>query len=217
MLTSYLVDGFADVGSMVGAQLLGAGDHLAFGRLTKRLSGLGLASGVVAAAGCAVGRDALIAVLLGDGGSSSSSSSSEDAHANAVALLQQLWPYFCACQVSNAVVFTYDGLLIAAEQFAFARDVLLGGTLGLFLPALLAGFFGTRTLAAVWLAKALLNLWRAAASVARVAWWLPRHWRRQESLEGGGAGGELGKGEECPHVLENPLSEPLISGLRGAP
>ena len=37
MLTSYVVDGFADVGTMVGARLLGAGRFDEFQTLTKRL------------------------------------------------------------------------------------------------------------------------------------------------------------------------------------
>jgi len=36
MLTSYVVDGFADVGSMVGSQLLGGNQFTEFTVLTKR-------------------------------------------------------------------------------------------------------------------------------------------------------------------------------------
>jgi len=49
MFTSYLIDGFADVGLMLGAKMLGGGQVQAFKRLSLRLTMMGLATGAVCA------------------------------------------------------------------------------------------------------------------------------------------------------------------------
>mmetsp|Transcript_35026 Transcript_35026/g.79119 ORF Transcript_35026/g.79119 Transcript_35026/m.79119 type:complete len:141 (+) Transcript_35026:784-1206(+) len=96
------------------------------------------------------------------------------------------------CKPKQNQVFTYDGLLLAAEQFAFVRNVLLVGALGLFGPALAFGFLKRRTLLAVWEAKALLNLWRAATAIGRVSFWLPAEWQKIKDSEISGAGEDGG-------------------------
>ena len=48
MLTSYFVDGFADVGTMVGSRLLGAGESRALRTLTAILAALGIGVGLLA-------------------------------------------------------------------------------------------------------------------------------------------------------------------------
>ena len=70
-------------------------------------------------------------------------------------------------QVSNSIVFTYDGILQASAQFRFIRDVLVSGTLLVFTPALAVGYGVHGTLVGVWSAKIGLNLWRCS-------WWLYR-------------------------------------------
>ena len=47
---SYVVDGFADVGTLLGAKLLGAGEFSAMRALVRRLDVLGVVSGLAAAA-----------------------------------------------------------------------------------------------------------------------------------------------------------------------
>jgi len=182
MLTSYVVDGFADVGTMVGAKLLGQRKHSDFVILTQRLAFLGVSVGCGAALIVFFSRDTIIHLLLGDGGEkrddadANEDEKDKDEFDESVRLLNQAWPFFCLCQVSNSIVFTYDGLLLAAGQFAFTRNVFLLGTLLLYAPALVLGYAGFHTLLAVWAAKALLNFWRAATSVARISWWLPLKW-----------------------------------------
>jgi hypothetical protein len=95
-------------------------------------------------------------------------------------------------------VFTYDGLLIAAEQFAYTRDTFLVGTGCLFLPAILVASLGPKSmgcqrLLAVWGAKALLNWWRAGAAVGRISFWLPRY---EWQLSTGGGGGKVENKED---------------------
>ena len=62
MLMSYVVDGFADVGTMLGAKLLGAGEFSAMRALVRRLDVLGVASGAAAAARAALAL--LLALIL---------------------------------------------------------------------------------------------------------------------------------------------------------
>eukprot|EP00613_Pedinella_sp_CCMP2098_P079992 CAMPEP_0171940572 /NCGR_PEP_ID=MMETSP0993-20121228/37177_1 /TAXON_ID=483369 /ORGANISM="non described non described, Strain CCMP2098" /LENGTH=623 /DNA_ID=CAMNT_0012582641 /DNA_START=18 /DNA_END=1889 /DNA_ORIENTATION=+ len=202
MLTSYVVDGFADVGSMVGSQLLGGNQFTEFTVLTKRLAIIGSTVGVAAAVAFAVWRDDIITLFMGkskhshgdDGGGDDDDGSSSSDYQETAAILRECWTLFCVCQVTNSIVFTYDGLLIAAEQFAYTRNTFLVGTFGIFLPALLAADLrassssasaAASSLLAVWFAKALLNWWRAAASVGRISYWLPCKVWRSCSKEGG--------------------------------
>ena len=64
MLMSYVVDGFADVGTMLGTKLLGAGEFSAMRALVRRLDVLGVVSGLAAAAGLAVSLDPLAHLWL---------------------------------------------------------------------------------------------------------------------------------------------------------
>ena len=50
MLTSYIVDGFADVGTMYGAKLLGAHQYAHFYTLRDRLALMGCITGIASAA-----------------------------------------------------------------------------------------------------------------------------------------------------------------------
>ena len=123
MLTSYIVDGFADVGTVFGAQLLGARRFTCFYTLRNRLAFMGSCTGVASAAFLWGLRDHVIKAFLAHGSDASR------------AALTGMWPLLSGMQVTNSLVFTYDGLLLAAAQFAFVRNVLLGGML-VFIPAL---------------------------------------------------------------------------------
>ena len=101
MITSYVVDGFADVGTMHGARLLGAGSRRQPRSLTWKLAALGLATGPLAASSPCCGiclraftRDPKTDELLG-----------------------RVWPLLCGLQPVNAIVFVYDGLLRDAIVF----------------------------------------------------------------------------------------------------
>jgi len=129
MLTSYIVDGFADVGTMYGAKLLGAQQYRDFYTLRDRLVLMGGATGVVCGAGLWAFRVQVIGLFLGHRVAPESR-----------AALEHLWPLLSGMQITNSLVFVYDGLLLAAAQFVFVRNVLVVGTLCLFLPALALGY-----------------------------------------------------------------------------
>lgn len=71
-------------------------------------------------------------------------------------------------QITNSIVFTYDGILISTRQFVFARNVLLSGSLLIFMPLLAYGYSAYHTLLAVWIAQAGLNLWRCFTALVQV-------------------------------------------------
>jgi hypothetical protein len=64
---------------------------------------IGVSIGVAAAVSAATWRDPIIRLFLGTGKSSNGGDDDGDMHADAVRILKQCWPLFCACQVSNAV------------------------------------------------------------------------------------------------------------------
>ena len=155
MVTSYVVDGFADVGTMVGSRLLGAGAAQHMRKLTALLASLGLATGVLAAAALGAARAPLVWTFTRDEATA--------------ALLCTLWPLLCALQPINALVFVYDGILYATQSFAYVRNCLAVAVLGIYAPALAAArALAPRSLLAIWAAKAGLNAARAAFALWRI-------------------------------------------------
>ena len=131
MLMSYVVDGFADVGTMLGAKILGAGE---FGDARARAAARRAGRGVGAArGGLAVSLDPLAHLwLAGD--------------AAAAAALASVWPLLCAMQLPNAMV-VWDGVMYASnDSLPYIRGALAVGALGVFAPALWC--VGVRPLAA---------------------------------------------------------------------
>jgi len=168
MLTSYIIDGYADVGLMLGAKYLGAQRYDLWRGLCQTLALLGVGTGAVCGMLMWVLRDSIITLLL-----SSSSDATQDA-------LHSVWWLISLMQVTNSIVFTYDGLLAAASQFAFVRNAISFGVVVLFAPTLAAGQYVYRTLLAVWVAKSVLNLWRFASSVVRINICLWPQWKETD-------------------------------------
>ena len=156
MLTSYVVDGFADAGTMIGASLIGAGCAHRMRRLTLILAALGLLTGLVAGIllfalrgplAIAFTRDPATRQILNHGG---------------------LWPLLCLMQPVNSLVFVYDGLLYATRSFAYVRNALAAGVLLLFAPALGVTVTYAHTLLGIWGAKVGLNGWRCLTALVRI-------------------------------------------------
>jgi len=152
MLASYAADGLADVGTMRGGRFLGAGDSASMAALVRTLSVLGLLLGSCVSALLLCAQSVLESFFTSD--------------PEARRLLRSAWPLLCALQPVNATVWVYDGLLYATASFAFARNALALGVLGVFAPAIyLLHPYG---LAGLWAAKALLNGFRCAAALLRI-------------------------------------------------
>ncbi len=153
MVTSYIVDGFADVGTMMGSRLLGAGESRAMRPLTKVLACLGLFTGVLAGILLWGLRSHLITAFT--------------SHVATRGLLDgPLWLLLCVLQPVNALVFVYDGLLYAVRAFRFVRNALVFGVLLSFAPGLVAAkVIAPSSLIAIWIAKAALNACRCASAL----------------------------------------------------
>eukprot|EP00051_Salpingoeca_urceolata_P030054 m.491883 g.491883 ORF g.491883 m.491883 type:complete len:553 (-) comp30916_c0_seq1:110-1768(-) len=154
MVTSYVVDGTADVATMVGAHLVARGDGVRMRRLTWRL---GLVAGVTGAVASIVffAAEAPIQRLF----------TSDMAVRHALA---EAWPVLAGFQLVNALVFFLDGAVFAFQAFSFVRNVMLVGFFVLFLPAFLAALLHWHAWLGLWIAKGLLNSWRCGTAMAYV-------------------------------------------------
>jgi hypothetical protein len=91
----------------------------------------------------------------------------------AAVLCGPAWAMLCALQPLTSALFTLTGLIYGAQYFAFMRNVLLVGFLGLFCPSLLwvmrGPAAGAAGLGAVWRVKLAFYAWQAVAEGAGVA------------------------------------------------
>ncbi|GBG32937.1 Protein DETOXIFICATION 42 [Hondaea fermentalgiana] len=162
-LTSYLADGFADVGTMLGSKLLGADRARRVIPTFDRLLAMGSATGVVFCVVFFLARDVLIAAFTSD----------DDTRA----ALRTVWPLLSLMQLCNAVVFVYDGLIYATQAFHYVRNIMLAGSLLLFLPLVVFAYYTFHSLLSIWFAKAVLNLWRALGAVYVIHFKFYPRWR----------------------------------------
>ena len=119
MLTSYIVDGFADVGTMYGAKLLGAQQYRDFYTLRDRLVLMGGATGVGCGAGLWAFRVQVIGLFLGHRVAPESR-----------AALEHLWPLLSGMQITNSPCLCTTGcywlrhsLSLCAMSLSSARSV----------------------------------------------------------------------------------------------
>eukprot|EP00850_Spirogloea_muscicola_P006082 SM000028S10176 [mRNA] locus=s28:808937:811922:+ [translate_table: standard] len=82
--------------------------------------------------------------------------------------LRAIWPYLAFAHPLNALVFVYDGLIYAAQAFAYMAVCVSLGFAFLFLPVLGAAHFYFHTLISVWASKVVLNLVRLSACVYKI-------------------------------------------------
>jgi len=152
-LISFCCDGFADVGTMVGARLLGAGKHKEVMILTRRLFFFAVMAGTTCGSVLLLFQDSII-----------DSFTATDANDDTKTILRSVWMLTALMQPVNALVFVSDGLLFAHQAFGFIRNLMLIGVLGIFVPSLWLGYSTTDTLLALWIAKSLLSFWRCLAA-----------------------------------------------------
>lgn len=165
MVTSYVVDGFADVGTMLGSRLVGGGQLGAMRSLTRALALLGVTTGALAAALLALLRQELVGVFT-----------RPDA-TRTRRMLTSVWPLLSVMQLTNAVVFVYDGVLYATQSYAYMRSALLLGSSLVFAPALAAAAVWGHSLVWLWAAKSALNGWRCLTALYRIHVMLWPQWR----------------------------------------
>jgi Na+-driven multidrug efflux pump len=150
-------------------------------RLTWRVLLAGGLSGVAAGLAFQLGAPAVVAAFTAD-------------PAVAAALRGGgAWAVLAAAQPLNGLLFVFDGLLLATQRFRFIRDYMCLGFAALFCPLLALGGWLRPSLAAIWAAKAALNVWRLAGAAYLIYWrFLPRFGddlgaaEGEEAVEGGG-------------------------------
>ncbi|KAL3154194.1 hypothetical protein ABBQ32_013706 [Trebouxia sp. C0010 RCD-2024] len=167
LLTSYVTDGFAVAGTVLGSRL-SSQRHITVDKsatrslqiLCRRVLLSGLAIGVTFGIAFFAAQDWLISLFT---------QSKET-----TGILQYVvWPLVCIVQPLNSLVFVYDGLLYASQSFAYTRNVMLLGFILVFCPMIIVAELSIQALWGVWVAKAALNLCRLLGGVFRVHfWWL---------------------------------------------
>ena len=195
MLSSYVVDGFATAGNVCGARLVGeaagkrkrsrrananenersdersddepTGDDVRQCRdelrwTCVRVLAFGSIAGLAFLAGFFLFESQLVALFTAD------------EEVASFLRARGVWRALALAQPLNALVFVYDGLVYAFQDFAYARELMSTGVGYVFLPSL--AFVAARgedptTLADIWRCKVALNAWRLALLAARTHGW----------------------------------------------
>lgn len=139
--------------SLVGAAL-GAARADEARWLARRISLVGLASGVAFALVVLAGAPVLPALF------------SDEPRVHAQAMLA--WPWFVAMQPLAGVVFALDGVLIGAGDVRYMRDLTLVAALGGFLPAIWLAWLLDLGLGGVWAGLTLFIVIRLVALLLRL-------------------------------------------------
>ncbi|DBB06548.1 TPA: hypothetical protein ACH3X1_012088 [Trebouxia sp. C0004] len=166
LLTSYVTDGFAVAGTVLGSRLshqrldsTNSSDTRSLQVLCNRVLLSGLAIGTLCGFGFFVAEDWLISLFT-------------KADVTVDILHNNLWSLLCVVQPLNSLVFVYDGLLYASQSFAFTRNVMLVGFCLVFCPMITVAQYTVKALWGVWVAKAALNLCRLLGGMYRIhIWW----------------------------------------------
>lgn len=158
ILISYIVDGFAAAGIVLGSRLAGyahdaqhaqhAKQH--FEILIKRVVFAGLLCGIICSTCFAMEKSRIISWFT-------------DSPETMAILDDKTWWILTISQPINAIVFVYDGLMYASQNFAYIRNAMCGGFMLVFLPLLIIEMTNIHALWAVWAAKLALNTCRAAS------------------------------------------------------
>ena len=166
MVTSYVCDGFADVGTMVGANLLARNKFKQLLTLRNILMFFGSITGAIAGMIMFLFRIEILSLFhINDKRTSE--------------ILMSIWPILCIMQIVNACVFVLDGLIYAAHAFRFVRNLMLIACLCVFAPLL---FFVSsiptfHSLFYIWIAKTGLNTVRGIGALWLWYISLPMKWQ----------------------------------------
>ncbi|GAQ78988.1 MATE efflux family protein [Klebsormidium nitens] len=177
LITVYVVDGFANAGTIVGSDLAGRmeasrGPQALFilfelRKLTRRLLIMGNGVGFLVAIVYFFGQERIISAFTYDEGTK--------------AQLRTVWLLLTVVQPLNATVFIYDGLIYASQSFNYMANCMFVGFIVIFLPFCGASAFYFKNLLWVWIAKAAFNLFvRFFAASHRIHF----HWLRPKWAEG---------------------------------
>jgi len=159
ILISYVVDGFAAAGIVLGSRLAAQAHDVATAPDAKkhlkllifRSLSAGLFCGILSGTIFFFGRDAII-------------DSFTESKETADILRAGTWNLLVLIQPINSLVFVYDGLMMASQSFVFIRNYFLVGFVLIFLPVIGLQITIWQSLCAVWFSKALFNIWRCVGA-----------------------------------------------------
>jgi len=169
MLTSYLTDGFANVGTMLGGRLYGESwglvSRLLFQRMTERLLFIGCLVGLLFSVLLLALEDEIISVFT---------MKSSESKAKVIGQLRKVWSLIAVVQPINSLVFVLDGLIYALQKFDYVRNLMVFAFAVVYSPLLISfqvtGFFDAASgLVFIWLAKSAMNFVRLLGLVRGVA------------------------------------------------
>ena len=177
LVCSYIVDGFATIGTIYGSRLYSIKSIKKLRSLTVRLLSYGVSLGFFFCAIFLAFGTAARKLFVGDELTNY--------------YLGKTWMLVTFAQPVNAVVFVLDGLMYATKSFAFAREVMVAGVGVVFLPTVLSATLindgnsnsGAKVIARVWTAKLALNVWRMLFLSGRVFFWILKEEDRSDEEE----------------------------------
>lgn len=163
---SYFVPlGLGTSANMVGSYVRGKGDHHAAKRLLTIIPLLGLMLGIVFAFFIAVTGPRFWVRFFFQASDPQFIATEEQ--------VRSVWWVLVAQQFANSLLAVYEGSLYATKSFGFVRNVVVSGFLLIFVPALLASMYTTRSLQMVMLAKLAYDLFRCLCYAYRLHVQLP--------------------------------------------
>eukprot|EP00516_Mucochytrium_quahogii_P002029 CAMPEP_0203747022 /NCGR_PEP_ID=MMETSP0098-20131031/2281_1 /ASSEMBLY_ACC=CAM_ASM_000208 /TAXON_ID=96639 /ORGANISM=" , Strain NY0313808BC1" /LENGTH=498 /DNA_ID=CAMNT_0050635305 /DNA_START=363 /DNA_END=1856 /DNA_ORIENTATION=+ len=167
-LTSYISDGFADVGTMLGSKLIGMKQTKILRSAFNRLVLMGVLTGTLFSIVFFICKTPIITSFTKDAAT---------AHQ-----LELVWPLLALMQVVNSSVFVYDGLLYSTEEFHLVRNIMLLGCVFWFCPSLYLCSITFGTLLSYWACKAILNFWRCVSAIVLIHLKFYPQWIEEERL-----------------------------------
>lgn len=153
IFSAFFIDGFAITANFLGAKLLGSKEVAQAWRVFRSCLFLGIGTGGAMCVLYYLLETPIISIF------------SDDPRIHQ--LLAQTWWVLCLSQIPNAIVYVFDGIILAHRDFRFAKFQLSFSFLAIYVPLLLASIFYFESLEWVWISLTFLNLSRAGLAIWR--------------------------------------------------
>ncbi len=153
LFCSFLLDGVAVTGTVLGAKYYSMGDIKNLRLIYKRLLLLGGVIGLVFTFVYAFGGEFIISLFTKD--------------VDVTKLIFSFWLMIVLSQLFNAIAFVYDGLLFGLEEFKYLRIHMMIGGIIVFLPIATVGQM-KESLAIIWAGMIILNIYRGLSGFMKV-------------------------------------------------
>ena len=150
LFAAFFIDGVAITANSLGSKLVASGQKAEARELFDYFIQIGFYIGVGFGFTYFFAKSFIISIFTTD--------------PNVIKELNEVWLLLVLAQCSGGMVYVYDGIILAYQEFRFARRQMLGGLLVCVLPTLGLSLFVYKSYWGVWLALVLLNLYRLVTS-----------------------------------------------------